>query len=76
MDEPLTIWSRMLLRLAVLLLALGLVPLLVVGTVLPQFDPLIPVMLSLTLAPLGAVLLVVAVILFLAALVRRRRGSS
>jgi hypothetical protein len=75
-DEPLLIWAKLLLRLALLLLALGLVPLLLVGTILSGFDPLIPVMLSLTLAPLGAIALVAAVILFLAARLRRRPGSS
>lgn len=76
MDEPLMVWSRLLLRLALTLLVLGLAPLLVVGTVLPQIDPLVPVMLSLTVAPLGGLFLIAALILFLAALVRRRRGSS
>ena len=76
MDRPLTVWSKLLLRLALLLLALGLLPVVLVGTVFPEVDPLVPVLLSLTVAPLGALLLVAAVILFLAALLRQRRGSS
>jgi hypothetical protein len=76
MHEPLLVWARLLLRLAFLLLALGLVPLLLVGTILTGLDPLVPVLLSLTVAPLGAVCLLLAIILFLAARLRRRRGSS
>ncbi|MBI4922078.1 MAG: hypothetical protein HY834_10035 [Devosia nanyangense] len=71
MDEPLRIWGKLLLRLGLVLLALGLVPVLAVGTILPEVDPLIPVLLSLTVAPLGALALVAALILFLAALARR-----
>jgi hypothetical protein len=76
MDEPLLVWSKLLLRLALLLLAIGLFPVLLVGTILSGFDPLVPVLLSLTVAPLGALFLLAAVILFLAARLRRRRGSS
>lgn len=77
MDEPLRIWGKLLLRLGLVLLAVGLIPVLAIGTILPQFDPLIPVLLSLTAAPLGALALLAAFILFLAALVRRRpRGPS
>ncbi len=73
MHEPLAIWARLMLRLAVVLLALGLLPLLAVGTLFTGFSPVIPVMLSLTVAPLGALSLLAAAILFLAAWVRRRQ---
>jgi hypothetical protein len=77
MDEPLRIWGKLLLRLGLVLLALGLVPVLAIGTILPEVDPVLPVLLSLTVAPLGALSLVAALILFLAALVRRPpRGPS
>ena len=76
MDEPLLIWAKLLLRLAIVLLLVGVVPLLAVSTIFTGFSPLIPVMLSLTVAPLGALSLFVAIILFLAALLRRRPGSS
>ncbi|HVY51202.1 MAG TPA: hypothetical protein VHA07_06520 [Devosia sp.] len=73
MHEPLAIWARLMLRLAVVLLALGLLPLLAVGTLFTGLSPVIPVMLSLTVAPLGALSLLAAAILFLAAWVRRRQ---
>jgi hypothetical protein len=76
MNEPLQIWARLFLRLAIVLLAVGLLPLLAVGTLFPDVSPLIPVMLSLLVAPLGALCLLVSVILFLAAALRRPRGSS
>lgn len=76
MDEPLLMWAKLLLRLAVVLLLVGVVPLLAVTTIFTGFSPLLPVMLSVTVAPLGALSLLAAIILFLAALLRRRRGSS
>ena len=77
MDEPLLLWARLCLRLGLVLLALGLLPLLAVATIFTGFDPLIPVMLSLSIAPIGALSTIAALILFLAALVRRRpKGPS
>ena len=76
MNEPLWIWAKLFLRLALVLLAIGLLPLLAVQVLFTDVQPLLPVMLSLSVAPLGALCLVAAVILFLAALLRRRRGSS
>lgn len=76
MDNPLTIWSRLLLRLALVLLAVGLLPVLAAGTFWSGLDPLVPVLLSLTVAPLGGLALLAAAILFLAKLLRRRPGSS
>jgi len=75
-NEPLWIWAKLFLRLALVLLAIGLLPLLAVQVLFTDVQPLLPVMLSLSVAPLGALCLVAAVILFLAALLRRRRGSS
>jgi len=76
MNAPLQFWARMMLRLGVVLLAVGLGPLLVLQFILPQMDPIVPVLLSVMVAPLGAIFLGIAIILFLAALVQRRRGSS
>lgn len=76
MSEPLTIWAKLFLRLAIVLLAVGLVPILAVATIFSGVSPLIPVMLSLLVAPLGALCLLVSLILFLAAALRRPRGSS
>lgn len=72
MDEPLLIWARLMLRLSLVLLAIGLVPLLAVGTILQGASPMIPVLLSLTIAPLGGLCLLATIILFLAAWVRRQ----
>jgi hypothetical protein len=76
MDRPLLMWAKLLLRLAIVLLLVGLVPLLAISTIFSGINPLVPVMLSLTVAPLGALSLLIAIILFLAALLRRRPGSS
>ena len=76
MNEPLQIWAKLFLRLAIVLLAVGLIPVLAVGTIFTGVSPLIPVMLSFLVAPLGALSLLVSLILFLAAVLRRPRGSS
>ena len=76
MDRPLTVWAKVLLRLGLVLLAVGTVPALLVQYVFTGFDALIPAMLLFSAAPLGGVILVIALILFLAAWVRRAPGSS
>lgn len=67
------LWAKAFLRLGLVLLAIGVLPAVAFAVFLPQADPLIPAMLSLTIAPLGVVVLVVAFILFLVAVFRRRR---
>lgn len=67
------LWAKAFLRLGLVLLAIGVLPVVAFAVFLPQADPLIPAMLSLTIAPLGVVVLVVAFILFLVAVFRRRR---
>ena len=76
MNEPLQLWAKLFLRLAIVLLAIGLLPVLAVGTIFTGVSPLIPIMLSVFVAPLGLFALVVSLILALAAALRRRRGSS
>ena len=76
MDRPLTVWAKVLLRLGLVLLAVGTIPALLVQYVFTGFDALIPAMLLFSAAPLGALILVIAIILFLAAWVRRAPGSS
>jgi polyferredoxin len=76
MNEPLKVWAKLFLRLAIVLLAVGLIPVLAVGTIFTEVSPLVPVMLSFLVAPLGALSLLVSLILFLAAALRRPRGSS
>ena len=76
MNEPLLFWAKLMLRLALLLLVIGLAPLLAVTLIFTTFSPIAPVLLSVFVAPLGLFCLAVALILFLAAWVRRRTGSS
>ena len=76
MNDAVLIWAKLFLRLGIVLLAIGLIPLALTATVLTTWDQLIPVILSLSVAPLGAICAIVALILFLAALLRRRPGSS
>ena len=72
MDRPLTIWAKLLLRLGLVLLALGVVPALLVQYVFTGFDALIPAMLLFSAAPLGGLITAGALILFLVALARRK----
>ena len=71
MDRPLTLWAKMLLRLGLVLAAIGIVPALLVKYVF-DFDALIPAMLLFTVAPLGVLTTIAALILFLVALARRK----
>jgi hypothetical protein len=75
MERPLTIWAKALLRLGLVLLAIGVLPALLVQYVFTGFDALIPAMLLVSVAPIGGLSLVIAVILFLVALARRRPGA-
>ena len=75
MDTPLTVWTKLLLRLGLVLLALGTLPALAVQYVFTGFDALIPALLLFSVAPLGAFVLIVALILFLASLARRKPGA-
>ena len=76
MDRPLTAWAWITLRLALILLAIGILPALAVQYVLTDWDATIAALLLFSVAPLGVVVLVIAVILFLVALVRRPREPS
>ncbi len=75
MDTPLTVWTKLLLRLGLVLLALGTLPALAVQYVFTGFDALIPALLLFSVAPLGAFVLIVALILFLVNLARRKPGA-
>jgi hypothetical protein len=76
MNDVMKLWIRMFLRLGIVLLAVGFIPLALTSTILTTWDQLIPIMLSFTVAPIGVLCVLVALILFLVALVRRRPGSS
>lgn len=75
MDRPLTLWAKALLRLGLVLLAIGILPALLVQYLFTGFDALIPAMLLVSVAPIGGLSLAIAVILFLVALARRRPGE-
>ena len=75
MERPLTLWAKALLRLGLVLLAIGVLPALLVQYVFSGFDALIPAMLLVSVAPIGGLSLAIAVILFLVALARRRPGE-
>lgn len=76
MDRPLTVWAKLMLRLGIVLLAVGTIPALLVNYIFTGFDALIPALLLFSAAPLGAVITLVALILFLAAWVRRPSEPS
>ncbi|MFD1943193.1 hypothetical protein [Paradevosia shaoguanensis] len=67
------IWASAFLWLGIVLLAIGVVPALAFAFFLPQADPLVPALLSLTVAPLGAVMLLIGIILYLVVAFQRRR---
>jgi hypothetical protein len=74
--ERLMAWAKLMLRLALVLLAVGIIPALLVQYVFVEVDALIPALLLFSVAPLGVFVLAIAVILFLAAWARRRPGPS
>ncbi len=65
-------WSYAFLQLGGLLVAIGLLPAIVMMAVAPGSDAMLPVLLSLTVAPLGVVCFLVGAAMWMVALVRRR----
>jgi uncharacterized membrane protein YiaA len=65
------VWSQAFAKLGALLLVIGAGPALIGLWLFPQWDPLIPALLSLTVAPIGALCLVAGIILWLVGLARR-----
>ena len=76
MNEPLLVWSKVFLRLGLVLVVVGYGPLVLTAYVFTSWSQLAPILLAFIVGPIGVLALLVAVILFLAALVRRKRGSS
>jgi hypothetical protein len=66
-----TVWSYVFLKLGLLLLILGAAPALIAGLFFPGADPLVPVLLSLSVAPLGALALLAGAIMWVAGRLRR-----
>jgi hypothetical protein len=76
MDRPLTVWALITLRLAAVLLAIAILPALAVQYLFTGVDALVPALLLVSLGPVGAVMLVLGIILFLVAQLRKRQGPS
>ena len=76
MNDAAKLRTKLFLRLGIILLAVGQVPLALTSTILTTWDQLIPIMLSFMVAPIGVLCVLVALKLFLVALLRRRPGSS
>lgn len=51
MSEPLLVWAKVTLRLGLVLLAVGLIPLILQQFVLTDISPIVPVLLSVMVAP-------------------------
>jgi hypothetical protein len=66
-----TVWSYVFLKLGLLLLVLGAAPVLITGLLFPGADPLVPVLLSLSVAPLGALTLLAGAIMWVAGRLQR-----
>lgn len=66
-----TVWSYVFLKLGLLLLVLGLAPVLITGLLFPGADPLVPVLLSLSVAPLGALSLLAGAIMWVVGRIQR-----
>lgn len=65
-------WSYAFLQLGGVLLAIGLLPALAMMVFAPTSSAMVPALLSLTVAPLGALCFVVGLLMLLVALIRRR----
>ncbi len=76
MDRPLTLWAWMTLRLGLVLAAVGILPAAAEQFLFPGFGGVIPALLLVSVAPLAVLILFVALILYLAVLVRRLGGPS
>jgi hypothetical protein len=66
-----TVWSYVFLKLGLLLLVLGAAPVLIAGLLFPGADPLVPVLLSLSVAPLGALSLLAGAIMWVVGRIQR-----
>lgn len=64
-------WARAFLMMGGILLALGILPLLVVGMLFPGADPLLVTFASILLTPLGVVLFSIGLLVWLVAFFRR-----
>lgn len=64
-------WARAFLMMGSILLALGILPLLVVGMLFPDADPLLVTFASILLTPLGVVLFGIGILIWLVAFFRR-----
>jgi hypothetical protein len=75
-NAPAYFWAKIWLRLGAVLIAVGIGPILIQQYVLPDINPVVPTLLTVMVAPLGALCLGVGIILFLVAWARRPREPS
>lgn len=64
-------WGTAFLQLGALLLAIGLLPMIIMGMLLPEAAMTVPILLSLSVAPLGALCLVTGLVMWAIGAVRR-----
>ena len=64
-------WAIAFLQLGLLLLAVGALPALVMGILAPTSNALLPMLLSLTVAPLGALVILTGAVLWVAGRLQR-----
>lgn len=64
-------WAIAFLQLGLILLAVGALPAIAMGLIAPSANALVPALLSLTVAPLGALVLAIGVVMWIVARLRR-----
>lgn len=64
-------WGLAFLQLGVLLLAIGLLPVIVMGAIFPQAAMTVPILLSLSVAPLGALCFLTGLVMWAIGAARR-----
>lgn len=64
-------WATAFIQLGLILLAVGALPAIAMGIFAPSANALVPALLSLTVAPLGALVFAIGAIMWIIALIRR-----
>lgn len=64
-------WARAFLLMGAIMSAIGIVPLLIVGTLIPNLKTVLPDLLFFLVTPIGVFILIVGIILWLVALIRK-----
>lgn len=64
-------WAYAFLNMGGIMVAIGLLPVLIVGTFLPGLNSVLPGMMFFLVTPIGAIILLAGIIMWLAAIIRR-----